>query len=53
MSNDIKYEILKYLDIFGTTFTFYIEKHRKFYTNFGGVLSLLSIIIGLSVFILL
>jgi len=51
MSNDIKYEILKYLDIFGTTFTFYIEKHRKFYTNFGGVLSLLSIIIGLSVFI--
>jgi len=51
MSNDIKYEILKYLDIFGTTFTFYIEKHRKFYTNFGGVLSLLSIIIGIIVFV--
>jgi len=51
MSNDIKYEILKYLDVFGTTFTFYIEKHRKFYTVFGGILSLLSIIISLIVFV--
>ena len=51
MNNDIKYEILKYLDIFGTTFTFYIEKHRKFYTTLGGILSLLSVFIGLIVFI--
>ena len=51
MNNDIKYEILKYLDIFGTTFTFYIERHRKYYTTLGGVLSVLSILIGLIVFI--
>ena len=51
MNNDIKYEILKYLDIFGTTFTFYFEKHRKYYTALGGVLSALSIFIGLIVFV--
>ena len=51
MSNGIKYEILKYLDFFGTSFTFYIEKQRKFYTNLGGILSLLSFFIALMVFI--
>ena len=51
MSNDVKYEILKYLDIFGTTFTFYIEKHRKYYTTLGGVLSVISIFIGIIVFV--
>ena len=51
MSNEIKYEIFKYFDFFGTNFTFYIEKHRKFYTNLGGILSLLSFLIGLIVFI--
>ena len=51
MNNDIKYKILKYLDIFGTTFTFYIEKHRKYYTALGGALSALSIFIGLIVFV--
>ena len=51
MSNDIKHEILKYLDFFGTSFTFYIEKQRKFYTNLGGIFSLLSFFIGLIVFI--
>ena len=51
MSNGIKYEILKYLDFFGTSFTFYIKKQRKFYTNLGGILTLLSFFIGLLVFI--
>ena len=51
MINDVKYEILKYLDIFGTTFTFYIEKHRKYYTTLGGVLSVISIFIGIIVFV--
>ena len=51
MNNEIKHEILKYFVFFGTNFTFYIEKHRKFYTNLGGILSLLSFLIGLIVFI--
>ena len=51
MSNGIKHEILKYLDFFGTSFTFYIKKQRKFYTNLGGILTLLSFFIGLLVFI--
>ena len=51
MSIGIKYEILKYLDFFGTSFTFYIEKQRKLYNNLGGILSLLSLFIGLIVFI--
>ena len=44
-------EALKYLDCFGTNFNFYTEKNRKYYTSFGGILSLLSIIIGTLVFI--
>ena len=43
--------ILKYLDCFGTTFSFYTEKSRKFYTVLGGILSILSFIFGLIVFI--
>ena len=41
----------KYLDCFGTNFTFYTERNRKFYTPFGGILTLLSIIFGLIIFI--
>ena len=51
MSKGIKHEILKYLDFFGTSFTFYIEKQRKLYTNLGGILSLLSLSLGIIVFI--
>ena len=43
-------EILKYLDCFGTTYSFYTERNRKFYTAFGGILTLLAIIFGLVVF---
>ena len=51
MSKNIHNEILKYIDSFGTKFTFYTEKNRKFYTPLGGILTLLSIIIGVIVFI--
>ena len=44
-------EILKYLDCFGTTYSFYTERNRKFYTVFGGILTLLSILFGIVVFI--
>ena len=44
-------ETIKYLDCFGTTFNFYIDRNRKLYTTFGGMLSLLSIILGIYIFI--
>ena len=43
--------ILKYFDCFGTNFNFYTERNRKFYTPFGGVLTLLSIVFGIMIFI--
>ena len=51
MNNNITSEILKYLDCYGTHFNFYTEKNRKFYTPLGGILTILSIIFGLLVFI--
>ena len=45
------WRILKYLDCFGTNFNFYTERNRKFYTPFGGILTFLSIIFGLIIFI--
>ena len=42
--------ILKYIDCFGISFNFYIEKSRKFYTFFGGVLTILSALIGIIIF---
>ena len=42
--------ILKYLDCFGTNFTFYTERNRKFYTQLGGILTLLAIFFGIIVF---
>ena len=47
MNFNILSEVLKYLDFFGTNFNFYTEKNRKFYTAFGGILTLLSIIVGI------
>ena len=51
MNVEIANQILKYLDFFGTTFNFYIERNRKLYTPLGGILSLLSLIFGILVFI--
>ena len=44
---------IEYMDLFGTTCKFYIEKKQKYYTVYGGILSILSIIISFSLFILL
>ena len=51
MKFSIILEILKYIDCFGTTFTFYTERNRKLYTSFGGILTLFSILCGLLTFI--
>ena len=49
--NNVIYEILKYCDFFGTSFNFYTERNRKLYTPFGGILTLLSCIFGILIFI--
>ena len=43
---------LKYIDIFGTKCTFYNEKMPKLYTVMGGIFSILSLLISLSLFII-
>ena len=45
------WEFLKYIDCFGIEFNFYIEKNRKFYTPFGGILSFLSLFLSILVFV--
>ena len=47
------YEILKYIDCFGTTFNFYTDKNRKFYTPLGGILTLLAMFFSVIIFIFL
>ena len=42
---------LRYLDFFGARFNFYIEKNRKLYTPFGGILSILSMLFSAIIFI--
>jgi hypothetical protein len=44
-------EILKYFDFFGARFNFYIERNRKLYTPLGGILTLLSFITSIILFI--
>ena len=46
-------EILKYFDLFGTKSSFYTEFKPKLYTKLGGILSALSIITCITVFILM
>ena len=41
------FELLKSIDYFGVTFNFYTEKNRKFYSPFGGLLTLLAILLGI------
>ena len=50
MTFEVLKQILKYFDLFGTNFNFYTEKNRKYYTSFGGLLTILSILIGILVF---
>ena len=44
-------QILKYLDIFGTKCSFYVEKTPKLYSVTGGILSVISICVCFLVFI--
>ena len=48
---EIKSDTLKYVDFFGATFSFYSERNRKFYTNLGGLLTLISIMLSIILFI--
>ena len=51
MNTNSIFELLKYFDCFGTTFNFYSEKNRRYYTIVGGLLTLSSIVCGVLVFI--
>ena len=44
--------ILKYIDIFGTKYHFYFNKKPRYYSILGGILSLITFIICLGIFIL-
>ena len=46
-------EVLEYIDLFGSTCHFYIDKRPKYYTAYGGIMSILSIIAYIVLFILL
>ena len=43
--------LLKYIDVFGTKFTFYTNKKPRLYTMTGGVLSSISILVCILTFI--
>ena len=49
--SNIIWEFLKYIDCYGTEFNFYTEKNRKFYTPLGGILTFLSVVFSIFVFI--
>ena len=51
--SNVIWEFLKYIDCFGTEFNFYTEKNRKFYTPLGGILTFLSVVFSIFVFIAL
>ena len=44
--------IIKYLDLFGTRCTFYNDKMPKLYTVVGGILSIISILVCIIIFII-
>ena len=50
MENAIK--IIKYLDLFGTRCTFYSEKMPKLYTVTGGIFTIISILVCISIFVI-
>ena len=50
MGNSTKI-IIKYIDLFGTRFTFYSEKMPKLYTVTGGIFSIISILACIFIFI--
>ena len=52
LNKDRTKEILEILDLFGTKIGFYCEGKPKFYTAFGGLLSIISILISIVSFFL-
>ena len=44
-------EICKYLDSFGTRYNFFTDGKPKLYTTFGGIMTIISILLSLIVFI--
>ena len=44
-------EILRYLDLYGTKCSFYTDQKLKLYTPFGGILSIISIVAAIVIFI--
>ena len=46
-------EFIKFLDFFGTRFTFYTNNYKRYYTTFGGILTIISIIFCIVSFCLL
>ena len=46
-------KILKYLDLFGIYFHFYIGNKRKLYTSYGGIISLICLFFCLCIFFML
>ena len=45
------YNVVRTIDLFGIHFNFYTDKKREFYTRSGGLLTFISFIISLSLFI--
>ena len=45
-------EFLRYMDFFGTKCCFYSDQRLKLYTPLGGIISIISICTGISIFIL-
>ena len=45
-------KIIKYLDLFGTRCTFYSEKMPKLYTFTGGIFTIISILVCISIFVI-
>ena len=46
-------EIIKYCDLFGTKYNFYTDGKAKLYTILGGILSILSIILCIIIFVII
>ena len=44
-------DFIKYMDLFGTTCKFYINKKPKYWTKYGGIMSIFSILLFISLFL--
>ena len=46
-------KILKYMDLFGIHFHFYVGNKRKLYTSYGGVISIICVFFCILIFFVL